>query len=145
MEQKKDVEKFLRDGKVIQIYPQGYSMYPLSVPGRDMVVIAPVKKIRVGEVYLYRRDESILVLHRLCKKTKDGLFFVGDNQSEVEGPLRVDQLRGQMVSVIRKGHRFSVKNPVYLLYSCIWLWLRPFRPAISGFIHRIKVIFRGRD
>ena len=31
----------------------------------------------------------------------------------------------------RKGRLFSVKHPVYLLFSRAWLFLRPIRPYIS--------------
>ena len=30
-----DIEQLLAEGKTIRIKPQGYSMYPLFVPGRD--------------------------------------------------------------------------------------------------------------
>ena len=34
-----DIEQLLADGKTIKIKPQGYSMYPLFVPGRDEACI----------------------------------------------------------------------------------------------------------
>lgn len=37
-------EELLAEGRTIQIKPQGYSMYPLFVPGRDSAVIAPPEK-----------------------------------------------------------------------------------------------------
>jgi len=66
---KYDIEQLLEAGEVIQIYPEGYSMYPMFVPGRDAAVIkkADVKKIRRADVVLYRRKGSILVLHRVEK------------------------------------------------------------------------------
>ena len=36
---KYDIEQLLEAGEVIQIYPEGYSMYPMFVPGRDAAVI----------------------------------------------------------------------------------------------------------
>ena len=44
---KYDIEQLLEAGEIIQIYPEGYSMYPMFVPGRDAAVIkkADVKKI----------------------------------------------------------------------------------------------------
>lgn len=43
---KYDIEQLLEAGEIIQIYPEGYSMYPMFVPGRDAAVIkkADVKK-----------------------------------------------------------------------------------------------------
>ena len=37
-------EELLAEGRTIQIKPQGYSMYPLFIPGRDSAVIAPPEK-----------------------------------------------------------------------------------------------------
>ena len=88
-----DLEALLQDGNIIRIRPQGYSMYPLFIPGRDEALIESVSAdtVRKNDVVLYRRDQSILVLHRICKITAEGFFMVGDNQSEIEGPLRADQ------------------------------------------------------
>lgn len=87
-----DLEALLQDGNIIRIRPQGYSMYPLFIPGRDEALIESVSAntVRKNDVVLYRRDQSILVLHRICKITAEGFFMVGDNQSEIEGPLRAD-------------------------------------------------------
>lgn len=128
-----DIEKLLEEGRAVQIKPNGYSMYPLFVPGRDEAVIAPADagKLKRGDVALYRRDGSILVLHRIWKRKGDQFYMVGDNQSEIEGPLRGGQIRGELVEIIRSGKRFSVKNPIYRLLSGFWLFLRPFRPVIS--------------
>ena len=51
-----DIEQLLEAGEVIQLYPEGYSMYPMFVPGRDAAVIkkADVIKIRRADVVLYR-------------------------------------------------------------------------------------------
>lgn len=130
---KKDIEELLMSGHTVQIKPQGYSMYPVLVPGRDEAVVAPVDpdKVRRGDVVLYRRDGSILVLHRIWKRNKDGLYLTGDNQKEIEGPLRTDQVRGILVEIIRKGKHISADNIIYRILTRIWLCLRPFRPAIS--------------
>lgn len=135
-----DIEQLLKDGHPIQIKPQGYSMYPLFVPGRDEAIIEPVQPedLRRNDVALYRRDESILVLHRILKVTTDGFYLVGDNQSEIEGPLRPDQFRGRLTTVIRNGHTISVHNPIYRLLTSLWLFLRPVRP----FFHKLCALFR---
>ena len=84
-----DIEKLLRENKAIQIRPQGYSMYPFLVPGRDEVVIESVDphKVKRGDVILYRRTGSILVLHRVYRHDKTGIYMVGDNQTEIEGNM----------------------------------------------------------
>lgn len=152
--EKIEIEKLLSEGKTIQLSPIGYSMYPLFVPGRDMARIAPSDGARLkrGDVALYRRgdvaqdgkERGILVLHRIWKREGDRFYFVGDNQKEIEGPLSVRQIRGELIGFERRGRYVSVKNPVYRLLSALWLRLRPVRPLISGCVHRIKVCFRKK-
>ena len=71
-----DLEQLLRDGNIIRIKPQGYSMYPLFIPGRDEALIQQTSSTdcRRNDVVLYRRDQSILVLHRIDKITEEFLF-----------------------------------------------------------------------
>lgn len=117
-------------------------MYPFFVPGRDAAIIEKVSTdtLKKGDVALYRRDGSILVLHRICRITQKGFYMVGDNQSEIEGPLRPDQIRGKMVAFERKGRRpVSVGQMQYRILSGIWLRLLPMRPIfwkISAFIKK---------
>ena len=108
---KLDLEALLQDGNIIRIRPQGYSMYPLFIPGRDEALIEAVSAdtVRKNDVVLYRRDQSILVLHRICKITPEGFFMVGDNQSEIEGPLRADQIKGRLIAFVRNGRECKIK------------------------------------
>lgn len=140
MEEKADIEQLLRDGNTVQTAINGYSMYPLLVPGRDSVILAPLhgKQLRRGDVVLYRRDGSILVLHRVWRIRQDGFYMVGDNQTEIEGPLRFDQVRGRLVGFIRKDKHVSVDCVFYRLYAIVWLWMRPIRHKVAVVIHFIK-------
>lgn len=149
-EERVDIEKLLREGKNISIRPQGYSMYPVFVPGRDEAIIEPVNAadLRRGDVVLYRRDKEaehggILVLHRIWKVKPEGFYLVGDNQKEIEGPLRADQMKGIMAGMNRKGKYVSVTNPVYRFLTGIWLWLRPVRPVISKTVAAVKRLLKG--
>ena len=132
---KYDIEQLLEAGEVIQIYPEGYSMYPMFVPGRDAAVIkkADVKKIRRADVVLYRRKGSILVLHRVVKRKGGQCYMAGDNQTEVEGPVEEDQIRGILTAFVRNGRRISVKNPVYVIWSGLWLMFLPVRGIFWSF------------
>ena len=146
--QRQDIEKLLQEGKNIQIKPQGYSMYPVLVPGRDEAIIEPVgdRKLRRGDVVLYRRDPQvtggILVLHRIWKRTEGNFYMVGDNQTEIEGPLREEQVKGIMVGLLRKGKYVSVQNPIYRIATGGWLLLRPMRPKIAKVVATIKKLVK---
>ena len=144
--QRHDIEKLLEQGKTVQFGPIGYSMYPLFVPGRDEAVVAPANPavLKRGDVALYRRDESILVLHRIWKRKSDGFYMVGDNQSQIEGPLRPDQIKGVLVQIIRKGRWFSVKSIPYRVLAAVWLAMRPLRPAVSHAVAAGKRFLTGK-
>ena len=140
-DKKVDIEKLLEAGECVQIKPQGYSMDPLFVPGRDEAVIAPVEKpeeLKRGDVVLYRREGSILVLHRIWKRKGDEFYLVGDNQKEIEGPLTEQQMKGLLIQIKRSGRVFDVKNPIYRLLSGLWLALRPARPFLSRLVAKGK-------
>lgn len=132
MEKTVDLEKLLSEGNTVQIKPKGWSMYPMIRPG-DEAVIAPVNagKLKRGDVVLFRREGGILVLHRIWKVSEKGLFLVGDNQVEVEGPVKREQIRGRLTAFIRKGKMISVRNPAYRVLTSLWLRLRPIRNIIK--------------
>lgn len=127
-----DIEALLKGGKTIRLFPEGYSMYPLLMPGRDEVILSPLPKRKLcrGDVVLYRRDQGILVLHRVCRCRKDGFYMVGDNQVQTEGPIRPDQMIGIMTGMVRKGKMISTDDWWYRLMSGIWLGMRPVRRCI---------------
>ena len=141
-----NIEQLLKDGSAIRLKPQGYSMYPLFHPGRDEAVIEayPIHLLRRGDIILYRREQGILVLHRICRITSDGFYLVGDNQTEIEGPLRPDQIRGKLTGVVRNGKSFSVSHPVYRMLSSLWLFLRPIRPIFWRIMALFRKISSGR-
>ena len=135
-----DLEQLLKVGNIIRIHPQGYSMYPLFLPGRDEALIESVcaDACKKNDVVLYRRDSGILVLHRICRITDDGFYLVGDNQREVEGPLRPSQIIGRLVAFVRDGKEISAEQPFYRFLSSLWLFLLPVRP----FCFRLSAFFR---
>lgn len=134
----------LLEKTTVQVKPQGYSMYPLFVSGRDSAVIekADISRLKKGDVILYRRSNGILVLHRICLITKDGFYTVGDNQTAVEGPLVPTQIYGRLTAIVRKQRQFSVHHPVYICLSRLWLTLRPIRRPICLLAARIKKYYK---
>lgn len=142
---KENIEQILADGRTVQIEPHGWSMYPLLVPGRDQAIIAPAEpeKMRRGDVVLYRREQGILVLHRIWKVTPEGFYMVGDNQSKVEGPLRPCQIKGRLTAVIRNGREILMQNPLSIFLARFWLLLRPVRGPLSAVAHRLRQIWQA--
>lgn len=138
--QKIDITALLQQGKKIQLKPQGYSMYPFIIPGRDWVVLdgKEIDNLCRGDVILYRRPEGILVLHRIWKIRPEGIYLVGDNQKKVEGPVAYTCVLGKMIATIHKGKERKVTKLEYRICSSLWLFLRPFRPFLSKFLAVFK-------
>ena len=139
-----DIENTLLNGQSIQIKPEGYSMYPFIVPGRDEVIIEPVGSYipKRSDIVLYRRKQGILVLHRICKCTDQGFYMVGDNQTQVEGPIEYEQIKGLMTAVIRKNKKIYVSSIFYALAGRLWLGLRPVRMYIVKPAAAVKKIVK---
>ena len=140
-----DIEQLLEEGHTIRVKPEGYSMYPLFVPGRDAALIEkiPVDGLKKGDIVLYRRDGSILVLHRICRISREGFYMVGDNQVQVEGPLRREQFLGIMTGFVRKGKLISTDNVWYRIVTRLWLVMRPFRRCITVPGAKVKKLCRN--
>ena len=145
MEQIYEIEPLLKAGACIQSYPQGYSMYPFIDPRRDGVVLAGIEEgsaLRRGDVVLYRRENGMLVLHRIYKIGQDGLYLLGDHQTAIEGPVRREQVKGKMTGMVRDGRYMDVGNPGYRMLSVVWLWLRPARRVIMVPAARLRRMVR---
>lgn len=133
------IAPLLKEGKNLEIHPTGTSMYPLLTE-EDVVIIRPLtgeEHVKKNQILLYQRESGLLVLHRVCKVTEEGFYFVGDNQTEVEGPLKREALLAVVTDIRRHGRWFSVRHPIYRFLSRIWLSLRPVRPVISRPVGKI--------
>lgn len=140
---KYDIEALLAQGHTIRMRPQGMSMYPMFVTPEDEAIIAPVDidRLKRGDVVVYRRDPQaggLLVMHRIYRHRGDTFYMVGDNQSEIEGPLRADQMRGILVEWVRRGKKRSVKNIGYRIFFGLWLVMLPLRDPIHKLLARMR-------
>lgn len=131
MQEKVNIENLLSEGNSVSIEPIGTSMYPLFVERNDRAIIVSfgkfTRRVRRGDVCVYRRPDGGLVIHRIYKASSKEVYFVGDHQTEIEGPLSLDCIIGVMVAFRRKNKEYSVSNPIYIILSRIWLFIRPIR------------------
>lgn len=124
------IREQMQHNRSVKIFPKGYSMYPLLEEERDSVIVSPLSsdKLHFGNIYLYQRENGLLVLHRLAGVRKGAFYFVGDNQTQLEGPLSLDRILGVVTSITRKGKTFSTCHPLYRTITTVWLMVRPIRP-----------------
>lgn len=129
---KADIVELLQQGKRVKVYPEGYSMYPMFVPGRDAAILekAEAAQLKRGDVILYRRLSGKLVLHRIWKRRQEGFFLLGDNQDIVEGPVAEEQIFGRLTGFVRKGKEHDTEEFWYRVLTGLWLSFRPVRMPI---------------
>ena len=117
----------------------------LSTGVQHVSVLAGIEEgsaLRRGDVVLYRRENGMLVLHRIYKIGQDGLYLLGDHQTAIEGPVRREQVKGKMTGMVRDGRYMDVGNPGYRMLSVVWLWLRPARRVIMVPAARLRRMVR---
>lgn len=141
----KGVEELLKTQDEVMTRTRGISMRPLFRQGRDIVVIKkPQFPLKAGDVPAYKvSGKKELVLHRILKVRKDGVYIIrGDNLFFKEN-VREEQIIGVMTAFYREGKYYDCSKSrgykVYIFlnrisYPIRYLWGRRLRP----FLGRIK-------
>jgi len=127
------IEPLLREGYRFKICPVGKSMVPFLCGGRDEAVLSipdSEYKYKRNDIVLYKIENGIFVLHRICRISKKGIFTLGDGNTGVEGPLKREEILALVDYIIRKGKTIRKNDRMYILLVNIWRFIRPFRPAV---------------
>lgn len=123
------IEETLNCGKQVKFKVRGNSMYPTLIEQRDSVFLERKSKYKKCDIILYKRDNGHYVLHRIVGK-KNGLFkLCGDNQTDIEYPIRNDQIVAAATALERKGRIINATDFKYSVVAHIWtdfIFLRPF-------------------
>lgn len=137
-------EKLINNGEV-SFHPMGSSMWPLFVRDRDVATIKQLKrKPRRGDVIVYRSPKGPLIIHRVHHTDDKGVYYVGDHQTELEGPNDEKDIVGIMTSFVRLGKHYSVSNIFYIIVSRSWLLLRPVRWKLINAGSKMKQLVKRR-
>lgn len=113
----------LETAKYANLTVTGCSMLPMLHQYRDTVQLKPIEgKLKPGDIALYRRDNGKYVLHRVIKVTGEEYLFCGDNQAVLE-PVRQEQLIAFVTGFTKRGKPHKVNEPLYRLYSYVWVQL----------------------
>lgn len=125
----------MREGYQLKICPSGGSMIPFLVGERDEAVLSIPGddfSFRVNDIVLYRNEEGIYVLHRICRVNRAGIYTLGDAQLKEEGPMQREDIIAYADYIIRKGKKITRMNVRYNILATIWRMLRPFRRHIMN-------------
>ena len=121
----------VNEGKECRLLISGSSMAPFLVHERDSILFSkPDRELRRGDMVFYQRDNGQYVMHRILKVKPEGLYIIGDAQTEVEGPVRPEQVFALVTKVNRKGKWIGPGNFWWWFFSTVWLRLFPIRRLI---------------
>lgn len=116
-----DIEHIIREtldmGKTFKIFPNGGSMLPLIVQGRDSVYIKkPEGRLNKYDIAFFKRDSGEFILHRVIKVKKDSYVFCGDNQWIVEKGIKDSNIIGVVCKLECGGKTFLSDDIEYMEY-----------------------------
>jgi len=129
----KAIEPFLRDGYQFKVCPAGKSMVPFLNGGRDEAVLSipdSAYKYKRNDIVLYKIENGLFVLHRICRVDKKGIYTLGDGNVGIEGPLGHNEILALVDYIIRKGKILRSNDRMYIILVNIWRLIRPFRPLV---------------
>ncbi len=136
---KKDIIPLIEEGFTVPLIISGGSMEPFLAHDRDTLYISkPVLPLKKGDMAFYERECGKIVMHRVYKAKKGSYFFVGDAQTDIEGPVTEKQIFGQIRSVSRKGKHIDRNDFVFWFFSAVWIRIVPARPLIMKVYRAFK-------
>lgn len=136
------VAEQLAEGRQAQFTVTGMSMWPFLCHGRDQVVVAAVDPadIRRGDIVLIRVTQSRYLLHRVTKRTAEGIETTGDGNCYRDGSFPYSCVIARADTLIRKGRSIDCKAWQWKLVFRIWMWLFPVRKQLIGLWKRFRGI-----
>lgn len=119
---------FLQKGMDVKIMPHGLSMLPFIMGDRDEIILSKItRELRRGDIVLFMRLNGQFVLHRVHHVAKEGLYFMGDSQSFLEGPVSYEKCLAIVEKYYKKGKLKDNSSLGMRVKYTLWFWLRPFR------------------
>lgn len=117
-----EIVPLLDEGASVPLTVSGGSMAPFLGDRRDTVILTkPSFPLKKGDIAFFRRENGKAVMHRVKKVTSDGYYFLGDAQTEVEGPISKDRIFASVNTVIRKGKVLKNGDLLFDLFGILWI------------------------
>ena len=138
-----DYETYLRENGSLTYTNVGVSMLPLLREGKDMFIVSKRngKRLRAGDVVLYRRPPSSYVLHRVIEVREKDYVILGDNCINKEYGIRDEDIIAVMTGYVRNGKEHQLSEFGYRFYTFVWMHtitLRIFFKKCKSKLSRMK-------
>ena len=126
------LRELAEEGRVVSMLIAGSSMSPFLCHNRDYIYFTrPDRELRRGDMVFYQRDTGQYVMHRIYKKKSDSYYMAGDAQTQIEGPLRRDQIFALIIKVKRKGKIIRPGNFWWEFFEHVWIRIIPLRKVVE--------------
>ena len=136
------LRELAEEGRVVSMQIAGSSMSPFLCHRRDYIYFTrPEEELKRGDMVFYQRDSGQYVMHRIWKVRPEGYYMVGDAQTQIEGPLRREQIFARIVRVKRKGRILEPGDFWWEFFEHIWVRLIPARRLIVKSYSIISRVF----
>lgn len=131
------------DGKV-SIIASGVSMEPFIKNKKDVVtLVGASRKLKKGDVPLYRRSNGKVVLHRVIGEDKNGYIMRGDNQWTNEYGIKDENILALLYSVKKGSRELKKDSAICRLYEFFLPLIRLLKKSKNFIIIRAKRLRRS--
>lgn len=125
------LKEIAEQGKEVSLLVSGGSMTPFLGDKRDTISFrSPDRELRRGDMVFYQRPNGQYVMHRICRIKEEGYYIIGDAQTEIEGPVKREQIFGLITTVQRKGKWIGPEDFWWKFFEKIWIRVIPLRPFL---------------
>ena len=132
------LRELVKEGKEVSMLIAGSSMAPFLVHRRDYIYFKkPERNLRKGDMVFFERDSGQYVMHRIWKVKPDGYYIVGDAQTEIEGPVREEQIFAIITKVRRKNQWIAPGDFWWEFFEHIWIRMIPVRRIVMKLYAKI--------
>lgn len=128
------LRELVEQGKEVSLLITGSSMSPFLIHERDYIYFErPSRALGKGDMVFYQRDNGQYVMHRIWKVKPDGLYIVGDAQTEIEGPVREEQIFAIITKVKRDGQWIKPGDFWWEFFEHVWIHIIKVRRPLIYF------------
>ncbi len=138
------IEETVGSGGTMPIVVTGNSMRPFLKDGEHTVWLERCtdSDFKRGRIFLFRRTNGKIVLHRVRKVRPDGVLVMnGDAQNWCEN-IEKNQVLAVVTHIEANGKKKPCKSLFYRMRTEIWQLLMPVRPFVFRIVRKIKRTFR---
>lgn len=131
----------IKNGGTVTMVGGGTSMKPFIESEKDKIVLSQIrdnKKIRVGEIYLYRRSNGRYAVHRVYSLKGNTVLMCGDSQITIE-KIDKNDLIAIVTQVIKPPKTINCLKFSCLLFSRFGMRYRQLKYRYKAIqkIHRV--------